>query len=58
MQHNNNIFFLFAMEAASADEISSISKILELMYTAGKHAALMAGMNQVVVLKFSGLRSR
>jgi hypothetical protein len=38
MQHNN-IFFLFAMEAASADEVSSISKILELMYTAGKHAA-------------------
>jgi hypothetical protein len=27
------------MEADSADEVSSISKILELMYTAGKHAA-------------------
>jgi hypothetical protein len=27
------------MEAGSADEASSISKILELMYTAGKHVA-------------------
>jgi trehalose/maltose hydrolase-like predicted phosphorylase len=46
------------METASADEVSSISNILELMYTDGKHAAMMAGMNQVVVLKFSGLKSR
>jgi hypothetical protein len=42
MQHNN-IFFLFAMEAASADDFINL-KFLELMYTAGKRAATMAGM--------------
>ena len=53
------IFSFFIRNGSSFCRWSFINlKFLELMYTAGKRAAMMAGMNQVVVLKFSGLRSR